>query len=80
MLRSVIVRASGLVDFDECVHTGIGEGAVVYVQRQLLDARGLEMRFEGVRENPVVLGMLPGAHVIPLEVVRTVLGMLAEAF
>src|SRR6266849_6322242 len=36
LLCFVIICASGLRDFDECVHAGISEGAVVYVQRQFL--------------------------------------------
>src|SRR5208282_1990001 len=80
LFRCVIVAASGLRYFDECVHAAIGKGAVVDVQRQFLDAWRLQMRFEGVRENPVVLGMLPRTHVVALKIVGAALGMLAETF
>ena len=43
-------------------------------------ARGLQVRFEGIDENPVVVGMLPRPLVVAVEIVRAALGMLAEAF
>ena len=59
--------SSGLADFDECVHAGIGERTVVDVQRHFVDARGLEVRLEGVHEDPIVLGTLPRALVVAVQ-------------
>src|SRR5450759_4027912 len=74
------VVASSLGDFDECVHTCVGEGNVVDVQHQFVDARGLHVLLKGICENPVVLGAFPRAPVVALKIVRAALGVLAEAF
>ena len=37
-----------LCDLDECIDAGIGKGGVVDVQRELLDRRGLQVRFQRV--------------------------------
>ena len=47
----VIFAASGLGDFNECVHAGIGKDDVVDVQRMFFDARALQVRFQGIHEQ-----------------------------
>jgi hypothetical protein len=42
-------------DLDECIDAGIGKSDVIDVQRQLVDFRRLQVRFERVDKNPVVI-------------------------
>ena len=84
-LKTMCVAGNHLVgwtvlgDFDKCIHAGIGERGVVDVQWEFLDWSTVEVDFEGLRENLVLLGAPPWAAVVAGKILGAALSVLAEA-